>query len=155
MDIDHRLKDLGIIIPKIARPLAAYVPGLIAGNFVYISGQLPSRDGKILYTGSIGKDLAVAEGQDASRLAVINCLAVLKSCLGEWSSLERIVKITGYIQCEKDFYDQALVLNGASELLEQILGDKGKHARAAVGVNSLPLNAACEVEMIAHIRNYS
>lgn len=155
MDIDNRLKDLGIIIPQVARPLAAYVPGLIAGDFVYISGQLPSRDGKVLYTGSIGKDLTVADGQEASRLAVINCLAVLQSCLGEWSSLERIVKITGYIQSETDFNDQALVLNGASELLEQIFGDKGRHARAAVGVSALPLNAACEVEMIAHIRNYS
>ncbi len=152
MDVETKLKDLGIIIPESSKPLAAYVPGLIAGDFVYVSGQLPQKDGKILYTGSIGKDLTVAEGQDASRLAVINCLAVLKSCLDDWSSLLRIIKITGYVQCERDFHEQAKVLNGASELLEQIFGDRGKHARAAVGVYALPLNAACEVEMIAHIK---
>jgi len=153
MDIESKLKDLGIVIPEIAKPLAAYVPGLIAGDFVYISGQLPAKDGKILYSGSIGQDLSIAEGKTASRLAVVNCLAVLKSCLDSWSSLLRIVKITGYIQCEKDFHDQAMVLNGASELLEQIFGERGKHARAAVGVHALPLNAACEVEMIAQIRS--
>ncbi len=103
-------------------------------------------------TGSIGKDLTVAEGQAAARLAAINCLAVLKSCLQDWSSLVRIVKITGYVQCEKDFHNQALVLNGASELLEQVFADKGKHTRAAVGVYALPLNAACEVELIAQIQ---
>jgi len=152
VDVETKLKDLGIIIPESSKPLAAYVPGLIAGDFVYVSGQLPQKDGKILYTGSIGKDLTVAEGQDASRLAVVNCLAVLKSCLDDWSSLLRIIKITGYVQCERDFHEQAMVLNGASELLEQIFGDRGKHARAAVGVYALPLNAACEVEMIAHIK---
>lgn len=152
MDIENKLKDLGIIIPEIARPLAAYVPGIVAGDFVYISGQLPQRDGKILYAGSVGKDLTIAEGQAASWLAVVNCLAVLKSCLVDWSSLLHITKITGYIQCERDFHDQAMVLNGASELLEQIFGERGRHARAAVGVYALPLNAACEVEMIAHIK---
>ncbi len=152
MDIENKLNDLGIIIPEIARPLAAYVPGLIAGDFVYISGQLPQKDGKILYAGNIGKDLTIIEGQAASRLAAVNCLAVLKSCLDNWASLIRIVKITGYIQCESDFHDQAMVLNGASELLEQVFAERGKHARAAVGVCALPLNAACEVEMIAQIR---
>jgi enamine deaminase RidA (YjgF/YER057c/UK114 family) len=152
MDIENRLKDLGIIIPEIAKPLAAYVPGLIAGDFVYISGQLPSKDGKILYSGSIGQDLSIIEGQAASRLAAINCLAVLKNCLDNWASLLHIIKITGYVQCAKDFHDQAMVLNGASELLEQIFAERGRHARAAVGVHALPLNAACEVEMIAHIR---
>jgi len=152
MDTENKLKDLGIVIPEVAKPLAAYVPGLIAGEFVYISGQLPSKDGKILYTGSVGQDLSITEGQSASRQAIINCLAVLRNCIDDWSSLLHIVKITGYIQCEKDFYDQAMVLNGASQLLEQIFGERGKHARAAVGVNALPLNAACEVEMIAHIR---
>ncbi len=153
MDIENKLKDLGINIPEIARPLAAYVPGIIAGDFIYISGQLPQKDGTILYAGSVGRDLTIAEGQAASRLAVINCLAVLKSCLNNWSSLLQIIKITGFIQCEKDFHDQAMVLNGSSELLEQIFGERGKHARAAVGVYALPLNAACEVEMIAQIRN--
>lgn len=155
MDIDRKLEKLGIAIPEIAKPLAAYVPGLIAGDFIYISGQLPSRDGKVQYTGGIGKELTIAEGQAASRLAAINCLAVLKNCLPDWESLLHIVKITGYIQCEKDFHDQAQVLNGASELLEQIFGEKGQHARAAVGVNALPLNAACEVEMIAQIKGSS
>lgn len=132
--------------------MASYIPGLVAGDFVYVSGQLPMQEGKLLFTGKLGQDLTIAEGQQASRLAVINCLAVLKSCLTDWSKLERIVKVTGYIQCTADFFAPAQVLNGASDLLLQIFEEAGQHARAAIGVNALPLNAACEVEMIAKIR---
>ena len=152
MDIENKLNELGIVIPEISKPLASYVPGLMAGDFIYVSGQLPVQEGKIIYSGRIGKDLTIADGQAASRLAVINCLAVLKSCLKDWSSLKQIVKITGYVQCDPDFHDQAKVLNGGSELLQHIFGEQGQHTRAAVGVYALPLNAACEVEMIAQIK---
>ncbi len=152
MGVENKLNELGIIIPEISRPLAAYVPGQIAGEFIYVSGQLPIKAGEIIYSGRVGENLTVTEGQNAARLSVINCLAVLKNYLNDWSKLLQIVKITGYVQCGPDFYDQAKVLNGASELLEQIFGEQGRHARAAVGVNALPLNAACEVELIAQIR---
>lgn len=152
INIEYNLDQAGITLPEVVKPLASYVPGLIAGDLVYISGQLPIKDGKVLYTGKLGDDLTVEDGQLASRLAVINCLAVLKSCLEDWSSLERIVKINGYIQSNQEFFDQPKVLNGASDLLVQIFGEAGKHARAAIGVHALPLNAACEIEMIAKIK---
>ena len=153
INIEYNLEQAGIILPEVVKPLASYVPGLIAGDLVYISGQLPIKDGKVLYTGKLGPDLTVEEGQQASRLAAINCLAVLKSCLADWSSLERIIKINGYIQSGQAFFDQPKVLNGASDLLVQIFGEQGQHARAAVGVYALPLNAACEIEMIAKIKS--
>jgi len=152
MNVENKLKELGIVIPDISKPLAAYVPGIKTGEFVYISGQLPLKDGVIMYTGKLGKDVTVAEGQAAARLAAINCLAVLKNCIGNWDSLVQIVKVTGYVQSELDFYEQPAVINGASELLQEVFGEQGKHARAAVGVSSLPLNAACEVEMIARVK---
>jgi enamine deaminase RidA (YjgF/YER057c/UK114 family) len=152
INIEYNFDRAGIILPEVAKPLASYVPGLIAGDLVYISGQLPIKEGKVLYTGKLGKELTVEDGQQASRLAVINCLAVLKSCLADWSQLERIIKISGYIQSDQDFFDQPKVLNGASDLLVQIFGELGQHARAAIGVNALPLNAACEIEMIAKIK---
>lgn len=151
MDVEERLSKLGVVIPEVSKPVAAYVPALKAGEFVYVSGQLPLKDGQLVYQGKIGKDLTVEEGQAAAEIAVINCLAALKSCITDWGQVVQIVKINGYIQSESDFSDQALVLNGASNLLEQVFADKGKHARAAVGVNSLPLNAACEIEMIVQV----
>lgn len=152
MNIEIRLKELGIEIPAASRPLAAYVPGVRTGDFIYISGQLPLQDGRLLYSGKLGRDLSVEQGQAASRVALQNCLGVLKSFLHEWEQLQQIVKLTGYIQSSDSFQQHAAVLNGASELLEQVFSERGKHARAAVGVNSLPLNAACEIEMIATVK---
>ncbi|SHG87691.1 Enamine deaminase RidA, house cleaning of reactive enamine intermediates, YjgF/YER057c/UK114 family [Thermosyntropha lipolytica DSM 11003] len=152
MNIEQRLNNLGITIPEVAKPLAAYVPALKAGEFVYISGQLPLREGKLVYSGKLGRDLSVEEGQRAAEICLINCLAALKSCIGSLDKVERIVKITGYVQSADDFYEQPQVINGASLLLEKIFGEKGIHARAAVGVNALPLNAACEVEMVVQVR---
>ncbi len=152
MNIDDRLAELEIILPEAPKALAAYVPGLVAGEFLYISGQLPLREGKLLYSGRLGWELSLEEGREAARMAIINCLAVLKRHINNWDELLQVVKITGYIQSGENFHDQALVLNGASELLQEIFGERGRHARAAVGVNALPLNAACEVEMIALIR---
>lgn len=152
MSVEKRLNELGLVIPEVNKPVAAYVPGIKAGEFIYVSGQLPIKEGKVLYQGKLGRDLSTEEGQAAAQLAAINCLAVIKSCIGDWDDLLQIVKINGYIQSEDNFYDQALVLNGASNLLEKIFSEKGKHARAALGVNSLPLNSACEVEMIAMVK---
>lgn len=151
MDIEKRLAEMGIILPEVNPPLAAYVPGLRSGNFIFVSGQLPLQAGKILYKGKVGQDLTLEEGQAAAEVAAVNCLAVLKNCLEDWEQLLQIVRITGYVQCAPDFFQQPAVINGASVLLEKVMGERGRHSRAAVGVQSLPLNAACEIDMIAHI----
>jgi enamine deaminase RidA (YjgF/YER057c/UK114 family) len=152
MSVSSRLQELGIVIPEVAKPLAAYLPAVQAGDLLFISGQLPRRNDEVVCPGRLGREVNMEQGMKAAELAAINCLAVLKAYIGEWESLLQIVKITGYIQCREDFDRQADVLNGASELLEKIFGAKGRHARAAVGVNSLPLNAACEIEMIARVK---
>lgn len=152
MNVSARLQELGIVIPEVSKPLAAYVPAMQAGDLIFISGQLPRQNNEVVYSGRLGEEIDMEQGMKAAELAAINCLAVLKTYIGEWESLRQIVKITGYIQCKEDFFQQAQVLNGASELLEKIFGEKGCHARAAVGVNSLPLNAACEIEMVARVK---
>lgn len=152
MSIEQRLAELGITLPEPPPPVAAYVPGVISGNMLYVSGQLPSKAGKLEYTGRLGRDLDVEKGQQAARTAGINCLGVLKSLLGDLDRVQRIVKLTGYVQSADDFFDQPKVVNGASELMQEVFGSIGQHARAAVGVNSLPLNAACEIELIAEFK---
>lgn len=152
MSIEERIRELGLTIPEAAKPVAAYVPALKAGEFVYVSGQLPFKEGKLLYSGKVGQDLSVEEGKEAAKICLINCLAALRSCINSWKEVARIVKITGYVQSADDFYEQPQVINGASELLEKIFGENGRHARAAVGVNALPLNAACELEMIVQVK---
>lgn len=153
MNIEERLSDLGIEIPEAPRPVAAYVPGVVAGNLVFVSGQLPLVRGELLFCGKLGVDLNIEQGAAAARQAVLNCLGVLKALLGDLNRIERIVKITGYVQSGEDFHAQPRVLNGASALLEEIFGERGRHARVAVGVNALPLNAPCEVELIAQIED--
>lgn len=152
MNVEARLKELGIAIPEAAKPIAAYVPGVVAGNLLFISGQLPLAEGKLTMTGKLGRELQISEGRAAARQSAINCLAVMKNHIDNWEQVLQIVKITGYVQSADNFYDQAQVVNGASELLQEIFGEKGRHARAAVGVNNLPLNAPCEIEMIVMIK---
>lgn len=153
MDIEKRLKELNVVIPDSSKALAAYVPGIKAGEFIFVSGQLPIREGKLLYGGRVGRELSLEEGQAAARLAVINCLAVVKTLISnDWDSLLQIVRISGFIQSDEGFFEQAQVMNGASELLKEIFAERGIHSRIAMGVNCLPLNAACEIEMIARIK---
>lgn len=152
MGIERRLVESGIVLPEPPAPVAAYVPGVICGNMVYVSGQLPSKAGKLAYTGKLGLDLDIEQGRQAARTAGINCLGILKALLGDLDRVRRIVKLTGYVQSADDFYDQPKVVNGASELMQEVFGSIGQHARAAVGVNSLPLNAACEIELIVEFQ---
>ncbi|HEX3010592.1 MAG TPA: RidA family protein [Syntrophomonadaceae bacterium] len=152
MEIEKRLREEGIILPEVSKPIAAYIPGKKSSNLVFTSGQLPLENGVVKYTGRVGQELSLEKGQAAARLAVINCLAIVKSIAGSWDAVEEIIKITGYIQCGPDFFQQAQVLNGASEFLQQVCGENGQHARSAVGVASLPLNAAVEIEMIARLK---
>ncbi|OHV81569.1 RidA family protein [Rhizobium sp. LCM 4573] len=150
--IDSRLKELGITLPAAAAPAANYVPFTISGNLLFLSGQLPIEDGKVAVTGLVGRDVDVARGQRAAELCAINILAQAKAALaGDLGRIRRIVKLNGFIASTPDFTEQHLVMNGASNLIANVLGEPGKHARAAVGMASLPLNAAVEIDAIIEI----
>ncbi|AAL52001.1 MULTISPECIES: RidA family protein [Brucella] len=149
--IENRLKNLGISIPQAAAPAANYVPFAQSDSLLLTSGQLPLENCKLVHTGLIGKELTVADGQAAARACAINVLAQAKAALGELDRIKRIVKITVFVASAPGFVEQHLVANGASDLLVAVLGDAGKHARSAVGVASLPLNAPVEVEAIIEV----
>lgn len=145
--IEARLRELGIELPPAPKPLAAYVPGVRVGELLFVSGVGPTREGKPVYTGLVGKDLSLEEGAEAARLCALNLLAIAREAAGLERVL-RVVKLTGYVASAPGFTEQSKVLNGASEFMVQVFGDRGKHARAAVGVSALPLNFAVEVEAV-------
>lgn len=149
--IVDRLKAKGITLPEAAAPAANYLPYVITGSLLYISGQLPMEGGKLAVLGHLGKDVDIAAGQRAAELCAINILAQAKAALGDLERIARLVKISGFVASAPDFVSQHLVINGASDLLAEILGERGKHARAAVGMASLPLNAAVEIEAVIEI----
>ncbi len=150
--IDSRLSTLGITLPEAATPAANYVSYVISGNLLYLSGQLPMENGKIAVTGLLGTDVALADGQRAAELCAINILAQAKAALGgDLNRIVKVIKLNGFIASGAGFTDQHLVMNGASNLIANVLGEAGKHARAAVGMAALPLNAAVEVDAIMEI----
>jgi enamine deaminase RidA (YjgF/YER057c/UK114 family) len=150
--IEGRLKELGIVLPQAAAPAANYVPYVISGNLLYLSGQLPMENGKVGVTGHLGRDVDVAGGQRAAELCAINILAQAKAALGgDLGRIKRLIKLNGFVASTPDFVEQHLVINGASNLLANVLGDAGKHARAAVGMAALPFNAAVEIDAILEI----
>lgn len=146
--IEQRLADQGIVLPQAAAPAANYVPFMISGNLLFTAGQLPLAGGKLIATGLLGRDLDVAAGKDAARVCAINILAQAKAALGDLERIRTLIKINVFVASTPNFTEQHLVANGASDLLAVVLGDSGKHARAAVGMASLPLNAAVEVDAI-------
>ena len=147
MDISQRLSGLGIVLPPAMPPVANYVPVSIAGNLVTVSGQLPVIDGKIAVLGKLGATVSLEEGQHAARLCLINLLAQLKTALPNGlDSITKIVRLGGFISCTPDFTQHAVVMNGASDLAVAVFGEIGRHARSTIGVPSLPLDAAVEVE---------
>jgi len=152
MDYERRLTELGISLPQPARPVAAYVPAVTAGPWVYISGQLPSEGGVVKVTGKLGAGVTVDEGYRGARLCAINALAALKAVIGDLNRVERIVKVTGFVASAPGFTAQPAVTNGCSELLKELFGEAGSHARSSVGVAELPLGAAVEIEMIVQVK---
>jgi enamine deaminase RidA (YjgF/YER057c/UK114 family) len=150
--IEDKLKDLGIQIPPAPAPLAAYIPAIKIGNLVFTSGQVPISNGKIQFAGKVGKDLKEEEGKSAAQLCAVNCLSAIKSVVGDLAKIERIVKMTVFVNSDDNFTAQPMVANGASEFIEKIFGERGKHARSAVGVTQLPMNAAVEIEMIVEVK---
>lgn len=149
--IEEVLAQMGYSLPEAPKPVAAYVPGVQSGSMVYTSGQLPSVNGSVI-RGKLGADMSVEQGYAAAQVSALNCLGVLKSILGDLDRIERVVKVVGFVNSTPDFEAQPQVINGASELLGQLFGPTGQHARSAVGVSSLPLGAACEVELIVQVR---
>ena len=150
--VEARLAELGITLPPVAAPLAAYVPALTHEGLLYTSGQLPTVDGKLQGTGKVGAGVSPEDAAELARLAAINALAAAKSVLGDLDRVTRVVKVVGFVSSDPDFTGQPAVVNGASTLLGEVFGDAGMHARSAVGVAVLPLDAPVEVELVlAHV----
>jgi enamine deaminase RidA (YjgF/YER057c/UK114 family) len=149
--IEQRLAGLGVTLPAAAAPAANYVPFMQSGKLLFTAGQLPLKDGKLAVSGKLGRDVDVAAGKEGAKLCAVNILAQAKAALGDLGCIRRIVKITVFVASDPDFTEQHLVANGASDFLVAALGESGKHARSAVGVPSLPLDAAVEVEAVIEI----
>lgn len=147
----ERLNQLGIALPPAPAPVGAYLPFVRTGSLVFTSGQLPMRDGKLVAAGKVGQDVTIDEAVEAARTAVLNALAQVVVAAGRLESIRRIVRLGVFVNSADGFTDQPKVANGASNLLVDIFGEAGKHARSAVGCNELPLNAAVEIEMIAEV----
>ncbi|MBX3443445.1 MAG: RidA family protein [Planctomyces sp.] len=147
---ESRLEELKIILPEAPKPVAAYVPAVRTGDLVFVSGQLPLAMGSMT-TGKVPSKVSVEAGAEAARACLLNSLAVLRDVIGNLSKLRRVVRIGVFVQCDSDFTEQALVANGASELLQRIFGDIGRHARTTIGVPALPLNASVEVEAVYEV----
>ncbi len=150
---EARLAALGMSLPEVAAPLAAYVPAVHTGRYVYTAGQLPMADGKLLMTGKVGGQVSTAEAAALARACALNALAAVASVAGGLSAVTRIVKVTGFVASDPSFTGQAQVVNGASELLLEVFGEAGRHARSAVGMAVLPLDAPVEIELIAEVRD--
>jgi enamine deaminase RidA (YjgF/YER057c/UK114 family) len=152
MGAEATLRELGIELPATQAPLASYVPVVLSGGFAYVSGQVPAADGELLWRGKLGADLAVEDGAEAARRCALQILAVLRSELGTLDRVLRIVKVNVFVASATGFTEQPKVANGASDLLVEIFGASGRHARAAIGVAELPLGAPVEVDLVAEIQ---
>jgi enamine deaminase RidA (YjgF/YER057c/UK114 family) len=150
-EIDQRLAKLGIVLPTPGAPQASYVPTVRTGNLVFVSGQVPTTPEGVKFVGKVGREFSVEEGQQAARICAINVLANLKVALGDLAKVNRIVKLVGFVNATPDFTEAHKVINGGSDLLIEVLGDKGRHARSAIGMGTLPLGVAVEIEVIAEV----
>lgn len=149
--VESKLAEMGLELPAPPAPVANYVRAVRTGNLVFVSGHGPSRDGKLVYRGKLGADLDVATGYEAARLVMLNCLTSLKQEIGELDRVTRVVKLLGMVNCAPDFGEQPEVINGASDLLTELFGERGRHARSAVGMAALPRGIAVEIEMIVEV----
>lgn len=150
--IENRLEEMGIKLPQCPTPVANYVIAQCAGDLLFFSGAGPMKNGKPIFTGRLGEDLTIEEGYTAAREAGFNLISALKKEIGDLDRVEQIVKLLGFVSGTSEFHDQPAVINGVSDLMVEVFGDKGRHARSALGTNALPLNMPVEVEMIVRIR---
>ena len=148
---EERLAELGLSIPEMVRPMAAYVPTVRSGSFVYTAGQLPMVNGQLPRTGKVGAEVSTEDARELAQQCALNALAAIKAEIGDLAAVTRVVKVVGFVASAPDFYDQPEVINGASELLGAVFGPAGQHARSAVGVAVLPRNAPVEVEVIVEV----
>ena len=151
MSAEKKLKDLGITLPVPPQPIANYVRTVRVGNFLFVSGHGPYNDGKTKLAGKVGRELTVEEGYQAARNVGLNCLATVKATVGDLDKVKQVVKLLGMVNCTDDFKDQPKVINGCSDLLVEVFGEIGKHARSAVGMQALPNGIPVEIEMILDI----
>ena len=150
---EENIKQLGIEIPDMPNALANYVPYKLSDSIVYVSGQAPVMNGKLIYKGKVGNDISIEDGIKAAELCCINIISVLKKSInGDWNKLDNFLKLGGFVNCNSDFVDQPQIINGASDLLVKIFGEQGKHSRFAVGSNSLPMNISVEIDAIIKIK---
>jgi len=152
MRIEQELEKLGFVLPT-PKPVAAYIPAVRVGELVFTAGQGPTIGGVPKFTGKLGRDLTEEQGYKAAQLCVVNCLACVKSVIGDLDKVEQVVKLLGFVACVDGFTRQPWVMNGASELLITLYGDRGKHARSAIGTNQLPLDIPVEVEIVVRVRD--
>ena len=151
MNAEQKLKEMGISLPESPKPLANYVRAVQTGNLLFVSGHGPYQDGKTMILGKLGKELTVEEGYKTARNVALNCLASVKASLGSLDRVKRVVKLLGMVNCTEDFKDQPKVINGASDLLVEVFGEAGRHARSAVGMQALPNQIPVEIEMILEV----
>jgi enamine deaminase RidA (YjgF/YER057c/UK114 family) len=151
MGAEARLKQLNLELPTPLRPMANYVTAVRSGNLLFLSGHGPVRDGRVVHQGRIGRDLTIEQGREAARLTGLNLLATARQALGSLDHVRRVVKVLGMVQCADDFTDHPTVINGFSDLMVEVFGDAGRHARSAVGMGSLPFGIAVEIEMILEV----
>ncbi|MDX3097549.1 RidA family protein [Streptomyces sp. ME01-24h] len=151
--VEQRLAELGLELPAVAAPLAAYVPAVRSGSYVFTAGQLPLVEGKLTCTGKVGAEVTAEEAKQLARTCALNALAAVRSAVGDLDRVKRVVKVVGFVASAPDFTGQPAVVNGASELLGEVLGEKGVHARSAVGVAVLPLDAPVEVEIQVEVED--
>ncbi|HEV2357593.1 MAG TPA: RidA family protein [bacterium] len=150
--VERALEKMGLRLPAPGAPLANYVGAVVSGKLVFVSGHGPLRDGRVVYGGKLGRDLTTEQGYEAAQFVMLNCLASLRAAIGSLDRVRRVVKLLGMVNGTPEFAEQPQVINGASDLLVKIFGDRGRHARSAVGMGSLPLGIAVEIEMIVEIR---
>lgn len=151
MSFEDRLTDLGITLPAPPKPVATYIPAVLAGDLLFLSGVIPFRDGTLVFEGKLGRELTVNQGYEAARIAILNALAIIRQELGTLNRVKRIVRMTGHVASADGFVQHPAVINGASDLLVKVFGDAGRHARVALGAAELPLNAPVEIELIVQV----
>lgn len=149
--VEQKIKDLGLELPETSKPLAAYIPAVQTGNLVFTSGQLPMISGQLAKTGKVGAEVSPEQAKELAKVCALNALAAIKMVIGDLEKIKRVVKVVGFVSSAPNFSGQPAVINGASEFLGEVLGDRGIHARSAVGVAVLPLDAPVEVELIVEI----
>lgn len=150
---EEKLKELGIVLPPASKPIANYVNAVRSGNLIFLAGKGPKRADGTDVTGKVGKDLTIEQGYEAAKLVAINQLAALKAEIGDFKKVKRIVKVLGMVNCEGSFTEQPKVINGFSDLMVAVFGEKGKHARSAVGMHALPNNIAVEIELVVEVED--